>query len=410
MTELRVIIIDEDRERREKVAKLLPEYMDAVPTGTGEGAIERIKRDAEGKLPDLVILCGDDTKHFGLYVFDWMVNRSGDSDIAAIPVIVLTDDEFSDASLEFLEIGDVMFYEGEIEEGGLFSAVSGMMDEADFRPEPVEPSYEEMRSIDRLMGCSVPAPGDEQRAVVLDMETRIENLEAALVRGRKRAEDIRTLLTAAQQMKCDKGDGSFDTFSKSDKGDGSSDTVSKKTAGASSFLKKAREKAEAGDAVGRLKQRAMEDPGSALGAQGTVRMEDRPAEPAKPVHAPDEKKTVVIVDDDLKTRKLCSLFLTQKYNVIAFDSGIKTVDFFIRNRVDLLLINPVLEGMSGLSTVASIRMHPGGTELPVMFIVGDNYTGDRARLYADNVVGILNKPIKQGVIAQAVEGFFEGRA
>ena len=91
----------------------------------------------------------------------------------------------------------------------------------------------------------------------------------------------------------------------------------------------------------------MGNPFGAFNAQGTVRVERKQEPDAGERKFDSSKKTVVIVDDDLKTRKLCTLFLTQKYNVVSLDSGIKTVDYFIKNRADLLIINPILGGMSG---------------------------------------------------------------
>ena len=376
MSHLRAIIIDDDRKRREEVMNILPDYIDAVAVGAAEGALDYLKRDAEGVLPDFVVLNADDPKNFGLYVFDWMINKSGDPGIAAIPAIVLTQDEFSDNSLEFLELGDVVFYEGDIDEGDLFSAINGAIEEAEFLPEPVIPSYEETKTIDRLMGHTVKAPEGRQRAVVLDMESRAKHLEAALERGRKRAADIRTLLGAAHKVK----DGGF--------------------------LRK--EKQEAVNPVDRLKEKAMSNPTGALGAQGMPRMEERPKSSAdRESFVRTEKRTVVIVDEDLKTRKLCSLFLTQRYNVVTFDSAMKTIDYFVKNHADLLIINPVLGGMSGVSTVSSIHMQPGGADLPVMYLVGEDYDKSRSSLLGLNVFGILNKPVKQGVLAQAVDGFFD---
>ena len=242
MTDLRAIIIDDDRQRREKVRQVLPDYIESVIVGSGDGAIEQLKPDKEGNVPDLVILDGDDRKSFGLYIFDWMINKSPDPRIADIPVIVLTDDEFSDRCLEFLELGDVMFYEGEIDESSLFPVITEAIEEAEFRPEPIEPVYEETKSIDRLMGHSVKAPGEigAQRAVVLDMETRLKNLEAALERGQKRAAQIRTLIDAASKVKG--GDDEFGIRGRKKRDPEKSEAYVKKM---TSFLDKAREKIEA---------------------------------------------------------------------------------------------------------------------------------------------------------------------
>ena len=420
MEQLRVIIIDDDLKRSEAVKNTLPDYIDSVAVRFGESAIERIRPDAEGIVPDLVILYGDDSKSFGLYIFDWMVNKSDDARIASIPVIVLTEDEFSDRSLEFLEIGDVTFYEGDVEEGELFSVVTKALEEADFAPDPVIPVYEETKSIDRLMGQSVKAPGDtdKQRAVVLDMDSRMQNLEAALERGRKRVNDIRTVLDAAQKNKDDdevrRRRGPSAREHKEDKEHANR---------VSPFLEKARKnaekdedilgrinaqaEAEAAETIGKLREKAMSNPFGAFNAQGSVKMEERPKRTEE--EKPQGKKKVIIVDGDIKTRKLCSLFLTQKYDVYAFDSGMRTIDYFVKNHADLLIINPVLGAMSGVSAVSSVRNQPGGANIQVMYLVGDDYNEPRAKLLGDGVVGILNKPVKQAVLAQAVDGFFDNK-
>ncbi len=413
MPQLRAIIIDDDRNRRETIRQNLPDYIEGIAVGYGESAIERIKPDANGETPDVVILYGDDAKSYGLYIFDWMLNKSNNYDIASIPVIVLTDDEFSDRCMEFLEIGEVTFFDGDIEGDDLFSAITQVIDEADFRPEPVEPVYEETKNLDRLIGKSVKAPGEDgkQRAVVLDMDSRIQNLEAAFARGKQRVDDIRTLLDAAQKLKDD--DDQRRRRGPASKTSSAGAGTPANTDRPSPFLKKAREKFEAATntktaecpgSIDILKQKAMNNPFGAFNAQGTVRMEERPVHAAP---CEGEKRTVVIVDDDIKTRKLCSLFLTQKYNVLTFDSGMKTIDYFVKNRADLLIINPVLPGMSGVATVSSIWNQPGGAGIFVMYLVDENYTQARTSLLGKNIVGILNKPIKQGMLARAVDGYFD---
>ena len=81
----------------------------------------------------------------------------------------------------------------------------------------------------------------------------------------------------------------------------------------------------------------------------------------------------------------------------------------MKNHADLLIINPVLGAMSGVSAVSSVRNQPGGANIQVMYLVGDDYNEPRAKLLGDGVVGILNKPVKQAVLAQAVDGFFDNK-
>lgn len=453
MAQLRVIIVDDNKAKRDALAGILPDYFETIAVGAAEKSTDYLKPDAEGNLPDLVILNGDDPKNIGLYVFDWMINKSGNDDIASIPVIVLTQDEFSDKALEFLEIGDVTFYEGDVEDTELFSVINDAIEEAEFMSEPLITSYEETKNLDRLIGHSVKAPGDgRQRSLVIDMDNRMANLEAALERGKKRVTDIRDLLDAAQKLK--------ETGSERRKRNRERDAKenAEYVKRMSTFLKKAREKNDREEqliaqmreqmqpkmehklsaqvikkeqqvdepaspkpvmdlspmdvsaTLGDLKAKAVNNPMSAYYAQGMKKMEERPKskEQAAPRFSSD-KRTVVIADDDLKTRKLCSLFLTQKYNVVTFDSGMKTIDYFVRNRADLLIINAKIGGMSGITTVTSVHMQPGNANIPIMFIVGEDYEDSRSNLLGREVVGILNKPIKQSVIAAAVDGYFDSR-
>ena len=65
--------------------------------------------------------------------------------------------------------------------------------------------------------------------------------------------------------------------------------------------------------------------------------------------------------------------------------------------------------MSCVITVSSVHNQLGGANIQVMYLVGDNYMEPRARLLGQDVVGILNKPIKQQLLSQAVDGFFDNR-
>ncbi len=410
MAQLRAIIIDEDRQRRETVRDLLPDYMDSIALGYGDSPMDHLRSGMQGEPFDIVLIYGDDPKSQGLYIYDWMVNRSQDPFVASLPVVVITEDEFSDRCIDFLEIGDVTFYEGDIDESRLFTVITEAIEKAEFLPEEEEKAYEETRTIDRIAGCSVKAPDDDgkQRSVLLDMESRMSNLEAAIERGKKRASEIRTLIDAAQQAKGEKSKAKPGPQAEMRR----EQTPEPKTETAPKPGMQSRPAANGptrqieinSESINRLKQKAMTNPYGAFNAQGTIKME-KPERP-KPAGTGLSRRTIVIVDNDIKTRKMCTLFLTQNYNVVALDSGIKTVDYFVKNRADLLMINPVLSGMSGVTTVNSIRMQPGGANVPVMYIVGDDYEGLRMNLLAPNVVGILNKPVKRTQISQAVDGLF----
>lgn len=450
MDDLRIVVIDDDRTRLDFIKNMMPGYIKVNEASSGEEALQYIKRDANGMLPDVILLDGDDRKSNGLYAFDWMVNRSGDEEIASIPVIVMTEDEFSDKSLEFFEIGDVMFYVGEVDELRLFSMITEAIEGAEFMLEEEEPSYEETKNIDRIIGQTVKASGGDgkQRSVVLDKATRLKNLEAAIERGQKKVRDYRELIETAQRLRGDADDDKFarkkhhhkektetsanpkkSFFSKvKEESDvkppekekpavkekpADAERIAKdmqEEAGISKALAKKRLDANAGEdvakTIGQLRQKAVSAPFQAFGAQGTKTFPE-PKNVMRQTEIPqNDKRTILIVDSDIKTAKLLSLYLAQKYNVVTRDGGIKAIDYVVGHHIDLLIINPVLPDMSGIATVSSVRLQPGGSGVPVMYLVGDDYMEPRSRLLDPNVFGILNKPVKKDVLLQSVNGFF----
>lgn len=438
MTPLRIVVVDDDSKRREKIKSILPEYAEVFTPVDGKKALDYIKQDAAGTVPDLVIVNGDDSKGQGLYIFDWMVNKSANPLIEGIPVLVLCEDEFSDRSLDFLEIGDVTFCQGEIDEDDFFSLVFDTIDGRVFAEEPVIPSYEETKNIDRLIGQSIkvtPSVPGKERKIVIGNEAQLENLEAALERGRRRVEEIRTVLNAASEGSLDERYLAYRKHKKKNK----TDILRKKAISNPEAAMKAQQTgpgqngAWSGSSVqtGSSAQTGNRTwPGNGAWSGGSAQTKHSAGTAASgnvypgrgygagqyagnpyvgnqyAVNRPYAKRRIIVVDDDPQVRKLCELYLSTNYEVITFDSGMKAIDFFIRNTADLLMVDAVLPGMGGKQTVGSIRYQAGGTGVPVLFLVGDDYQGPREMLLGDRILGILKKPLTQGALAMAVDGYF----
>ena len=440
MVQLKVIVVDEDTARREQIKSLLPEYMDVYTSGYGDNAMKLIKGGADGILPNLVILYGDDSKGQGVYIFDWMINKSGVEAIENIPVVVMCDDEFSERSLDFLEIGDVTFYEGEIDEDRLFSVITQAQDKKEFAEEPEESVYEEEKSLDRLMGRNVKITGSvpgKERKVVLDPESQLKNLEAALIRGQKRTEEIR----AALGVKMPKTEMPVYLKSITEKvkansvADNLKDLRDKAVSNpGNAFMAQAHKQADrqANKQAGGQAQNTVSGPstgyaqnagfGSMRGvnefsgrvvkqaAQSKQAVQNQYVMPNQQVmQAQPARRRVIVVDDDPRVTGLMETFLSARYDVTCFNSGMKAIDYFIRNTADLLIIDAVMPGMSGAQTVGSIRYQAGGVRVPVLYLVGPDYQGPREMFAGNYILGILNKPISQGAVAIAVDGFFRGK-
>ncbi len=356
---LKIIVIDDDRERIEQIKDLLPDYMDVTAGDYGEGAKEAIRPDRSGRQTDLIIMNADDKRGRSLYMFDWMKSEPG---LERIPVILLVEDEFSDRVMSFLEIADAEFYEGPIDPDEFFMLVTGVINEAEMGPElPEEPVYLEKEST-RIQGLSVRPVGEGagtvRRTIVLRHDDQLKQLDQALERGRKKQEKLREIMAYAVQYKEKK--------------------------------KKDRQEEE---------RRSGEPQPEGVSLHKLNR-----ADVAKMLEEEEETdlRTVVIVDDDRKNRRLCELFLRSSYHVVCFASGMSAIDYFVKNRADLLLLSYEMPVLDGLKVLDSIRWQPNGKKVPVIFMTEDDIEAVREQCRKERVVGMLAKPVQKAALRRAV--------
>jgi CheY-like chemotaxis protein len=143
---LKVLIIDEQQERIRLLKSFMPAYITTQAAIYGDAARSIIEA---GDI-DLIVMYADDIKGHGLYMFGWLKK---DSQYKKIPVILLTKDEFSERSLDFIELGDAVFYEGELEQFRFFQMMSELLEETETREYMEEIQTEQaMLNAEKLSG------------------------------------------------------------------------------------------------------------------------------------------------------------------------------------------------------------------------------------------------------------------
>ena len=471
MRDMRIVIIDDDVNRRETINRYLPDYAHGATCGYGDVAMKAISADSNGHVPDMVVMNADDSKGMGLYTFDWMKNKSGNPDIAAIPVLLLTEDEFSDRCLDFLEIDDAEFYVGEIDENRLYSAIMDTLSRMDFAEEPIEPAFADEKSYDRIAGLSVKPQGDvsngaKQRSVVLDMDTQLQNLEAAIERGRQKSQRIRELVEAALDYKENRKEAA-DTFKGSPhflnkvrvskglepiedapvslgtadiariskdepefrKYDTENTEINKHTTAVNSEIdeedipeefrlnKTVKKDFDPQAAIKSAAERLKSNPFAGMAAHGmsATFAGQKSYSNGQNVNANANqvnkshgitKKRIVIVDDEESNLKMCELFLSDKYDIVLLDSGMKAIDYFIRNTADLVLLDTYMPNLGGVQTLGSIRWQANGKSVPVIYMIDVRYPVAVPSLQGEGIAGIMKKPFSPGSLAMTVDGFF----
>lgn len=352
---VKIVAVPATDNLKNELLKILPDYVECFFENTAEAAFKEIS-GTDGASADLVILLAEDKGNVSLNTISRMV-ESGNRKITDIPVILITEDEFSDRVLDFLEYRDVCIYEGDIGSDDLYFLIMQELEKVQMAPEVTEHPvlYSEEKSPKRVCGLSIHPEGETEdsikRCIVLSDSEQLEHLEIAAERGKKKQEYPKNLIDAANRL----------------------DSSDKKSSSNNAVLHN----------IDRRK------------AQDILCYEEEE-------YFRKTERTVVIVDYDDISLNYCVQMLKRHYNVVPITSGMKAIDYFVHDTADLLIINYSMPGIDGVKILENIRWQQRGRKVPAIFMLEmkDYYAMDRCR--KEYVMGILQKPVAAAALEQAV--------
>jgi len=105
-------------------------------------------------------------------------------------------------------------------------------------------------------------------------------------------------------------------------------------------------------------------------------------------------RKVLLVDDDPSIRQIGSLALRNigKWQVILAATGEEAVGLVIREQPDLVLLDVMMPGMDGLTTLRHIRENAKNPELPILFMTAQDGKAELQALLALGARGVITKP------------------
>lgn len=123
----------------------------------------------------------------------------------------------------------------------------------------------------------------------------------------------------------------------------------------------------------------------------------------------DQKKLILIVDDDPLNRKLLKTLLDSAgYAVRCADSGRAALDAIPENPPDLILLDLMMPGMDGFEVLRHLKGLPAAQGIPIVMVTALNNAGVRARLSHSGAVEIVNKPVDRWELTTCIEKLLEG--
>lgn len=119
-----------------------------------------------------------------------------------------------------------------------------------------------------------------------------------------------------------------------------------------------------------------------------------------------EEKKILIVDDELRMRKLVRDFLIKNgYEVIEAEDGIDALEIFEKdNNIDLIILDVMMPKMDGWETCLKIREK---SSIPIMMLTAKAEEYDELRGFELGVNEYMTKPFSPKILVARVENIFK---
>ena len=110
-------------------------------------------------------------------------------------------------------------------------------------------------------------------------------------------------------------------------------------------------------------------------------------------NVPDEKKKILIVDDDITIRKLIKHHLIKNnYEVVEATNAIAAKEKLSKNDIALVLCDVNMEGVDGFTFCKNVRQEENYKVLPFIFVTARNSREDKSKAVEVGGDELITKP------------------
>jgi CheY-like chemotaxis protein len=120
---------------------------------------------------------------------------------------------------------------------------------------------------------------------------------------------------------------------------------------------------------------------------------------------------VLLIEDEDDIRRIARLSLTRVGGMEVVDaaSGVEGVRRAEEERPDAILLDVMMPGLDGPSTLAALRSNPNTAGIPVVFLTAKAMPTEMTRLRDLGARGVLTKPFDPVTLPAQLKAALEGR-
>ena len=123
-----------------------------------------------------------------------------------------------------------------------------------------------------------------------------------------------------------------------------------------------------------------------------------------------EPRTVLLVDDEDDIRAVGQIALEDVggWRTLLAGSGAEAVELAVRERPDVVLLDVMMPGTDGPSTLGLLRGNPVTASTPIIFLTAKVQKPEVQRLLELGAKGVLAKPFDPMTLADDVRKLLQG--
>ena len=118
-----------------------------------------------------------------------------------------------------------------------------------------------------------------------------------------------------------------------------------------------------------------------------------------------EKKQILLVDDDIAFLKMMQKWLGTKYRVAAARSGPQAIKYLEEHTAELILLDYEMPLINGPKVLEALRSKPQTANIPVIFLTGKNDLESVRRVMSLKPASYLLKSMNKDEILEALSKF-----
>ncbi len=120
----------------------------------------------------------------------------------------------------------------------------------------------------------------------------------------------------------------------------------------------------------------------------------------------NEKKSILVVDDDINYLSLTREWLKSSYKVLMANSGLQAIKLLGKNKVDLILLDYEMPVTSGPQVLEMLRSDDETKNIPVMFLTGKDDKDSVIAVMSLRPDGYILKSVRCEELIARIEDFF----